>query len=73
VHQVMLVVFAAFCIIFIEPKTNVGTTLKVASSLGEYFMLYSLFNMHSMCHNTSITTGFKTCVFLGIYYMCNPV
>lgn len=32
VHQVMLVLFAAFCIIENEPETNLGTTLKVASS-----------------------------------------
>jgi hypothetical protein len=35
VHQVMLVVFAAFCIIDIEPEANLGTNLKVFSSLGE--------------------------------------
>jgi len=30
-------------------------------------MLYSLFHIHSMCHNTAITTGFKTWhVLLGI-------
>ena len=73
VHQVMLVVFAAFCIIDIEPETNLGTTLKVASNLGEQFMLYSLFHIHSMGHNTAITTGFKTCHFFLVFTICVPL
>lgn len=73
VHQVMLVVFADFCIIDIEPETNLGTTLKVASHLVEQFLLYPLFHSHYMCHNTAITSGFKPCVFFLVFTLCVPL